>query len=238
MYLKLDRQYPIYFKYVQEYQIMLLNLLLKHCAKQEIFRKLIDLDALISILSVLLETPGSTIRLLSLLCISYFMDATSPNASLLQHFHLLGDDLIVLKLHIERNLISALDGLHLLKSASYIHENLDALKQYGVPEFVSQFLDSSEEESAVAAELITTLFSDSCPSDGFLAINEKVEKASTILQLGSLSSVVEIHSSLQSVIRTLESDMKKCLQELSQKNLETITKQLCLYIKLHTQGKS
>ena len=213
---------------------MLLNLLLNHCAKQEIFHKLVDPDALISTLSVLLETPGSAVRLLSLLCISYFIDDSSL---LMQHFCLFGEDLIALKIRIEKKLMSVTDGLHFLRRASEIHKNLEALQQYGIPEFLSQFLDSSENESTVAAEILTHLLSDSDLNDSSLTINEKMERASTALLSGSLSSIAELHSRLQSVLRTLESDMKKSLKELSLENLNIITTKLCLYIKMHSQGK-
>ena len=213
---------------------MLLNFLLKHCAKQEMFRNFVDVDTLISTLRVLLEMPGSTIRLLSLLCISYFIDETNPKVSLVQHFCILGDDVAAMKIHIEQKLISAVDGLYFLRTASKIRQNLDTLQQCGVPEYVSHFLDNLGEESTLAAEILTHLLSDSGPDDSSLTINEKVERATSILQSDKMSNIL---SSLQSVLKTLESDMKNSLQELSEENLDAITTNLCLYMKLHSQGK-
>ena len=213
---------------------MLLNFLLKHCAKHRIFHKFVDVDTLISTLRAFLEMPGSTIRLLSLLCICYFIDETNPKETLVEHFQVLSDDVSALKIDIERKLVSAVDGLCFLRTASKLHQNLDTLQQCDVPEYVSHFLDNLGEESTFAAEILTHLLSDGGHDDSSLTINEKVERATTVLLSDSVSNIL---SSLRSVLKTLESDMKNSLQELSQEDLDSITTNLCLYMKLHSQGK-
>lgn len=214
-----------------------MKLLFNCCVKKKAFCDLIKPESLAHILRNLLDKPGSEVRFHALLCISYFVEANNPEMVTL--FRLCDDDLKVLKFHVLAKTLSAVDGLQFLKRASEIQDNLNVLHQNGISEFVSQFLDGSEEEGAYAAEIITALLSTESTKlsdESSLSLGDLVERVISTLPAKTAPDVSQLLSRLQSILKILESDMKKHLWDLPSQKLECLTREMCVFLRLHSEG--
>ena len=219
----------------ETYQITLMKLLFNCCVKDKAFHDLVNPESLSRILHNLLDKAGREVRFHALLCISYFIEANGPEM-LTQQFTLCDDDLKVLKFHVLAKTISALDGLQFLKRASEIQGNLRVLYQNGISEFVSQFLDDSEEEGTCAAEIITALHSVELSDESSLSLDDMVERVISTLPALTAPGVSQCLSSLQSILKILESDMKKHLSDLPSQKLECLAREMCVFLRLHSEG--
>ena len=223
-----------------------MHLLLYCCAKDKIFRQLVDFDSLVCVLQPFLCEHDSGAHFLALLSLSFFINDDSPEQQK-QILKLEKSDVQLLKLHLAMKQITLKDALHLVKTSTYVSANVALLWSDKVQNFVSQFLDDDipTEEGKLAAEIITIL--QSAPEESIAVTNDLLESLLPLLDACNTATLagssidsetcIHIYKNLQTLKELLGTDTKLLLQSISNPILETAAKKISLYIKLRLMGE-